>query len=791
MINDTLLFAEKNIYTNRYIKSNKQMEFQIQNEFDELPGVLFVSSYPPRECGIATYTNDLIIALDNKFNHTFSLKVCALEDGNNDFVYPDEVKYILDTKNTQSYIDLAYAINNDSSIDFVLIQHEFGFFEKNKLDFLHFLNSINKPISLVFHTVLPNPTTELELYVKKLVSASNAVIVMTKNSASILVRNYDIPMHKIEVIPHGTHLVPHISKNILKEKYQLQGKRVLSTFGLISSGKGIETTLEALPEIIENNPDVIFLIIGKTHPSVVAQEGEIYRDFLIDKVHELNLYNHVKFVNQYLPLHELLEYLQLTDIYVFTSLDPNQAVSGTFSYAMSCGCPIISTPIPHALEFLDEGLGVIVDFKDSKKLASQVAKILSDDALRINYSDNSLQKIVPTSWENSAIAHAKLVSKMRALQNVESVYTKDLTLTYKLPEINLNHLKKMTTDFGIIQFSHINQPDILSGYTLDDNARALIAICMNYSLFQHEEDLIYIEKYLDFIEYCQQSDGSFLNYIDENKNFTEQNNSTNLSDANGRAIWAIGYLISNQKFLPINLVEKARKMIEASLVNLVDIYSTRAMAFSIKGLYYYNLTAKSNEINLLITTFADRLVQMYIHESESDWKWYENYLTYANSVLPESLLLAWLATGNMLYKNIAKASMVFLMDKTFKNKEIKVISNQTWLYKGSTASAHGEQPIDVAYTIMTLFEFYKVFKEPIYLTKMFKAFNWFLGKNHLCQIVYNPCTGGCFDGLEETKVNLNQGAESTVSYLMARLTIENYNNSMQQLKENAIYNFIG
>jgi len=354
-----------------------------------------------------------------------------------------------------------------------------------------------------------------------------------------------------------------------------------------------------------------------------------------------------------------------------------------------------------------------------------------------------------------------------------------LSLHYSLPAINLDHLKKLTTNFGMIQFSKLDQPDIDSGYTLDDNARALIVMCQQYELTRDEEDLKFIRIYLNFIKHCLQPEGYFLNYVDEQKTFTDQNYSTNLADANGRAIWALGYLISLGDLLPEALITDAETIMQNTLLNVNNIYSTRAMAFIIKGFYYRNLKHQSVQNESLIIKLANRLVQLYRHEADEGWDWFESYLSYANSILPEALLCAWLATGDVVYKEIAKSSFDFLVSKTFNGKDIKVISHTTWLYKNEhPAQLAGEQPIDVAYTVLALSKFYEVFGEEEYLRKMRTAFNWFLGNNHLHQLIYNPRTGGCYDGLEKNYVNLNQGAEATVSYLMARLTVE------KQLKNN-------
>jgi uncharacterized protein YyaL (SSP411 family) len=341
----------------------------------------------------------------------------------------------------------------------------------------------------------------------------------------------------------------------------------------------------------------------------------------------------------------------------------------------------------------------------------------------------------------------------------------------------------MTTSFGIYQFCIINQPDVDSGYTLDDNARAMVSMCQHYELTKDDEDLRYINIYYNFIEFCLQPQGCFLNYVDENRNFTEQNYQTNLADSNGRAIWALGYLISLSKILPKELIDDAQLTMQVALSKVHDIHSTRAMAFIIKGLYYRNIENKSTQDIALIKELTNRMVQMYRHESEKDWDWFESYLTYGNSILPEAMLCAYMATGEQNYKNIAKRTFDFLLSKIFIEDRIKVISNKGWSHKSDNLDkivVGGEQPIDISYTILALKKFYVVFEEEHYREKISVAFDWFLGNNHLNQIIYNPCTGGCYDGLEENYVNLNQGAESTVSYLMARLTLEKFLKSDQK-----------
>lgn len=744
-------------------------------ELNSLPEILFITSFPPRECGIATYSQDLVNALTDQFEDSFKCSICALESETERHVYKQKPAYILNTESRNSFMKTAFQINKDDRIKLVIMQHEFGFFAKRVDQFKQLFEIISKPIVFVFHTVLPNPSKSLTTKVNDMATIASSIIVMTTNAANILMDQYDVPAHKISVIPHGTHLVPPLERKKLKQRYQFSDRKVLSTFGLLGPSKSIETTLEALPAVIQTHPEVLFLVLGKTHPSLVKEEGEKYRTMLEEKVIALNLENHVLFVNEYLQLPILLEYLQLSDIYLFTSKDPNQAVSGTFSYAVSCGCPVISTPIPHAKEVLGNHNGSIVDFQNPDELSKAIVSLLDNETLRTEISINSFHKMASTAWQNSAIAHAILF---------EELTVGAFKLNYRMPAVNLNHIKKMTTAIGMIQFAKISSPDIHSGYTLDDNARALNAICQHYELFQNKHDLSLINTYLQFIKHCIQPDGTFLNYVDENNQFTDQNYSENLDDSNGRAIWVLGYVCSLKHLLPINLTNEAEHLIQRAIPQLHKIHSTRAMAFIIKGLHYQNKQAHINLLQIL----ANRLTQMYKHEKTTNWHWFENYLTYGNSLLPEAMLCAYLSTKNEEYKQIALESFDFLLSKVVVDGKLKVISNKGWHVKDEITETviGGEQPIDVTYTVLALEQFYAVFEKERYKQTAIIAFNWFLGKNHLNQIVYNPCTGGCYDGVEEHNVNLNQGAESTISYLLARLAIERMLSPHKPLKNNLI-----
>tara|TARA_B100001063_G_scaffold234373_1_gene251689 strand:- start:5046 stop:7370 length:2325 start_codon:yes stop_codon:yes gene_type:complete len=730
--------------------------------------ILFVCSYPPRECGIATFSQDLIRTLKRCFGSTMDIEVCALEneccDAND---YPEEVTYKIDAQELNSFFKVANKLNERDDIGMVCIQHEFGLFGGDYGSHLvAFLLKLDIPISCVFHTVLPNPDKKRTKIMQALGDLSEKLIVLTNKSAEILESDYHIDTNKLAVIPHGTHIVLWKEKQRLKNRYGFQNKNVLSTFGLLSENKNIETALRALPKILQKFPNTVYLVLGKTHPDIIKREGETYRNALLTIVDDLDIKDHVIFINEYLELTRLLEYLSLSDVYLFSSKDPNQAVSGTFAYAMSCGNPVISTPIPHSKECLDPSTGILLnDFEDPIEISDAVIDLLEQPFIATSMGKNAFVKMRAFSWENVAISYSDIFQDY--LQDNNS-------LDFSLPPIKTDHIEDMTTDFGMLQFSNFSEPDTYFGYTLDDNARALIAMLMYYKQKRDGKILRLIEIYMDFIVFCQQDDGLFYNYVDYEEQFTNQNTEVNLEDSNGRAIWALGYVLSNTENLPKSLVAKADNCFKNVIHNAADFKSPRAIGFILKGLYYYQENEPKTHYNQLADTLAQELLRIFNITSDKKWEWFEDYLTYANSILPEALLYAWLITKNKKYKDVAETTFDFLLSQYFMKGQIKVISNDGWFHKRNKRTFHGEQPIEVAYTILSLNLFYRVTHKKKYAKQLHTAFSWFLGNNHLKQIMYNPVNGACYDGLEEENININQGAESSLCYLLARLIVEDY-----------------
>ena len=727
--------------------------------------LVFITSWLPRECGIATFTNDLVKAIKNQMDDSIEIEICALENGSQGFHYPKEVKYVLDATNLKQYQQIAKKINDDHQVKIVMIEHEFGLFGGEWGDYLlSMLDVLAKPVFVTFHTILPNPEKKISDTITSISGKAEKIVVMTDSSRQILIHDYKVVQDKIKVIPHGIHIILWKRSQKAKERFGISHRPIITNFGLLVRQKSIETALDALPEIKEKFPDVLYLVLGKTHPVIKEEEGEKYRHFLEKKVKQLGLEDNVQFVNKFLDLEELLDYLSISDIYLFTTKNRDQAVSGTFIYAMGCGCPIIATSIPHARELLSEDTGILVDFEQPQQIARATMRLLKDDNLRKQMGKNAFYKTRYLVWENVA----------NQMMEIFRPYIEYSNYRFRIPRINLEHIKHLTTDRGIIHYSNLDIADIDSGYSLDDNAMALIALSQHYQISNNPTDLKLINTYLDYIIYCQKSNGTFINYVDKDGSIHIRNNVEDIEDTFGMAIWALGYVLACDNF-EYTIVDKAETCMQKAFANVENMHSPRCMALIIKGLYYYNLKKSDHTVITLINVLADRLLEYFNKVADKNWHWFEEYLTFTNALLPEAMLYAWKTTGNISYHIIAKATFDFLLSKIFKDGSINISSNEGWIHKTETRQVgYKELPINVAETIMALDLFYSELGEPQYLTKLNIAFDWFLGLNHLNQIIYNPATGGCYDALEKEGVNLNQGGESTTAYLLARMIMAKY-----------------
>jgi len=725
--------------------------------------VVFLTTYPPRECGIATFTSDLLHSFDKLFSPREEAKIIALNTETlQTFNYPPKVIANISENKPEDYLAVAKKLNDMSQVKLISVQHEFGIFgDDYGKNILIFLREIKKPVTITFHTVLPNPNKEIKEMVIKISELVDRINVMTKNSREILMETYGLPVDKIRIIPHGIHSLPYTEGKAARTLLRLQGKKVLSTFGLLNKGKGIEFAISALPEIVAAHPEVIYLIIGATHPIVLKERGEEYRNELMQQARDLGVENHVLFYNEYLPTEELLKFLQATEIYLSLSQNPDQAVSGTLTYALGAGRPVISTPFPQAKELITEELGALVKFNDSKSIAQEVIALLSNPERLSKIGKTAYFRTRSMTWSNVALLYMREFIEL----------SPDLAKREKiLPSIKLHHLCKMTNDFGIYQFANLDEPDPRWGYTLDDNARALVVVSRHHQLYGKKIDEDLAETYLQFLERSVKDDGGFENYYTEERTLHGSRNlDENLEDAESRALWALATVVSSK--LPSDLQNRAAVLLNNQYQISKKVESPRALAFHIKALAAWLSLGDNEEAHKLIIKHADFLLDIFNKNNSEDWQWFEQCLTYSNAVLPEALLLAYQATGNYLYFKAGKAALDFLTSQSFHGEICEPVGQSGWFKHGEEKKLYDQQPEEVASLVLALRTMFDLTDDINYQNKMVQAFDWFLGNNLLNQVVYSQRTGGCYDGVGKEQTNLNQGAESTISYLLARLAV--------------------
>lgn len=732
------------------------------------PSILYVTSFPPRECGIATFSLDLTTAMDKEFNPEIKSRIMAINDnGTSYYNYPRKVGFQLYESKMENYINLAHEINRTKEIKLVNIQHEYGLFGGDWGDYiLPFLELLKKPVVVTLHTVLEEPDERLKRITQEIANKARGIVVMTKTMANFLEEIYEVKKNKIFVIPHGIQNIAYPSKSKSKKNLGLEGKLVLSSFGMINRDKGYEYAIAALPDVIKKNPNALYLILGATHPNIRKQEGEIYRNKLKKLVEKLGLQEYVKFYDKYMTLQEKIDYLKATDIYISPTLNPLQTSSGTVSDALSCACPVVATPNFYNKDVLDDGRGRFVRFRNSKDITKALIELLSDKKMRKEMQKNAYFYSRHMTWQNVAISYFKVFNQFA------KIVPKDQG---KLPSISLSHIRTMTDSFGMIQFAQHTRPDIHSGYCLDDNARILLACAMRYKNSRRSDILKMLEKYLNFVTFSQKENGKFWNFVSYKQTFIDDVES---EDTFGRTIWVLGYLIS-QKHIPKHLKIEAKKIFTKAKRWITDLNSFRAISFAIIGLALMEKSEPNKQVRNMITILSDKLVAGYRKQQAIEdgnvWRWFEDCLTYSNFKLSEAMFRASEATDNDEYLEIAKESINFLSKVSFENNDFfSPIGQDGWYFRGGKRAYFDQQPEDTSSAVEALTAAYIVTGEERYKKQARNAFLWFLGKNHLGQMVYDEATGGCFDGLGKFSLNFNQGAESTISYLLARLAIEDY-----------------
>jgi len=726
--------------------------------------VVFLATYPPRECGIATFTSDLLKNFDQLFVPHEETKVIAINtDVLQTYNYPQKVIMQISENQPTDYLKAARKLNAMPHVKLVSIQHEFGIFGADYgKNILVFLKEIKKPVAVTFHTVLPTPAKEIKELVIEIAKYTDRLNVMTNTSKELLMRVYGLSEKKIRIIPHGIHSLPYTDGKAVRALLRLSGKRVLSTFGLLNKGKGIEYAIAALPKIVAAHPNTVYLVIGATHPIVLKNVGEKYRNQLIKQAYRLGVQDHVLFYNEYLETDELLKFLQATEIYLSLSQDPDQAVSGTLTYALGAGRPVVSTPFAQAKEIITPELGTLVKFDDSKSVAQEVIALLSDKERSANMSKTAYFRTRGMTWSNVALSY------MREFIELSPELAKK---EKNLPAIKLQHLRKLTDDFGIYQFAILDEPDPKWGYTLDDNARALVAVSLYHRIYGGQINEHLAEIYLQFLERAAKTGGGFENYFTNKREaYYTRNLDENPEDAEARALLALA-TVSVSK-LSKNLKKRATTLLNNQYETFAKVGSPRAVAFHIKALVLWLSLGDNEKATRLIIRHANFLLDRFNDNATEDWQWFEQYMTYSNAVLPEALLLAYKVTGNYLYFKVGKTALDFLISQSFHGEICEPVGQSGWFKRGEKKGIYDQQPEEVLSLVLALRTMFDLNGDVAYQKKMVQAFNWFLGNNLLNQVVYSQMTGGCYDGVGKEQINLNQGAESTISYLLARLAVD-------------------
>jgi glycosyltransferase involved in cell wall biosynthesis len=730
--------------------------------------VAFVSSYPSRKCGIATFTSDLIQNVKASAKGDFEPLVVAMQSEDS-LKYNDPVKFEIRQDVKKDYISAADYINF-SHVDLVSVQHEFGLFGGEAGSYLNLLlKRLNAPIITTLHTILDEPETHFYTSLINVCKASHKIITMNERGVDMLRDIYGIPEYKIELIPHGIPDLPFVDNYYYKHKFGMEGRRTILTFGLLSKNKNIEVMLEALPDIIRVEPSVLYVVLGMTHPSVLKDEGESYRFKLQHMVKDLGLQEHVIFHNRFVKDTELSNFLCAADIYATPYLNKEQLTSGTLAFAVGTGKAVVSTPYWAAEELLSKGRGMLVPFGDSKRMADAIIEILKDDSLFYTLRRRAYDYGRSRTWPKIGQAYWKLFKSkdLPTRTTIEKTTTLvEQTSSIELPEPSLVHVERMTDDTGLYQHAQYTIPTRKHGYCTDDNARAVIAMIKYYSQYPEPQALRLFNIYLSFILNAQNEDGTVRNFMNFDRSWLKDEPH---NDAFGRVLWAFGAIMANPPSLSyISIIKDAFD----KSVQHVPNQSPRGMAYSIFGMKdYLSQFPGASDIKRTFNTAADELANMYEEKSSTDWRWFENILAYDNAVLPHALFLAWNAFNDNRYIQIAKESCEFLLEQTFNGEHFSFVGCNGWHRRGEKRAQFDQQPIDTASTIMMLRAAYDTTEDKKFLALQRKAFDWFLGENDVHVPLYDFRTKGCSDGLMAGGVNENQGAESTLSFLLSLMAI--------------------
>ncbi|MFC1783478.1 glycosyltransferase family 4 protein [Planctomycetota bacterium] len=733
--------------------------------------IAFIGNYLPRLCGIATFTTDLCEAIAAQYRQTtcIALPVNDVEAG---YAYPGRVRFELMEKDIDSYRRAADFLNINN-VDIVSLQHEYGIFGgRVGSHILVLLRELRMPVVTTLHTILRDPDPDQKRVLEEVAALSDRLVVMSKRGAEFLQEIYGVRPEKIDLIPHGIPDVPFVDPSFHKDLFGVEGKIVLLSFGLLSASKGIENVISALPAILARHPNVVYIVLGATHPHVVQNEGEAYRQSLQWLAQEKGVEGQVIFYNRFVSLEELVQFISAADIYITPYLNEAQITSGTLAYTLGAGKAMISTPYWYAEEMLAEGRGLLVPFRDPGALSEQVVTLLDNESQRHAMRKRAYMFGRQMIWPE--VAHNYITSFGRArverrLYIPAGFAVKPLDeRPAELPILKLDHLRHMTDDTGILQHATFVVPNYHEGYSIDDNARALI-VSTHLEALGNEAALELGTRYLAFIWYAFNTEtGRFRNFMDYQRHWLEEGGS---DDNQGRTLWALGVVLGRSNTPALHSM--AGWVFEQALPAILNTTSPRAWAFAIIGIQeYLQRFAGDRRAGQVRDELAGRLLTRYQSNRSDEWRWCEAELSYCNAVLPHALLLCGQAMPKTAMTEVGLESLSWLADLQRSDEGYFVpIGSNGFYSKGGKRARFDQQPVEAQAMVSACLEAYRITDDKRWRMEALYAFEWFLGRNDLNLPVYDPTTGGCRDGLHPDRINENQGAESTLAFLQALLEL--------------------
>ncbi len=727
---------------------------------DTLPvrRIAFLGDYFPRQCGIATFTHDLRTHFQKRYDDLDTF-VVAVEDHPGTYEYPSEVKYTFDQHSRSAYLETAKYMN-ESGVEALCLQHEYGIYGGESGEYiLDLLNRVKMPVITTLHTVLQDPSPSQDRVLRQIAERSSFLVVMSEKGRQFLETIYEISPEKIAVIPHGIPDVPFSNPDHFKDKFGLANKKVVLTFGLISPNKGIETAIAALPAVVEKHPELTYVILGATHPNLIRERGEEYRNSLIQLAEELGVAEHVQFHNRFVELDDLVQYLEMADVYLTPYLNAAQITSGTLAYSVGCGKAVVSTPYWHAEELLANDRGILVPFGSSEAIAEALIRMFDDPQYRQEMRERAYEYSRPMVWR-------EVVGNYRQLFGY-SVSSR-ISLNYAvMPALKLDHLYRLTDSTGIIQHARYTLPHREEGYCTDDNARALLLA----SYLDADGEIVdaripwMIDVYSSFLNHAFDPEkGRFRNFMSYGREWLESYGS---DDSHGRAIWALGGMIARTR--RPDLRNWARDLFDRSIDKVLEMTSPRSWAFTMLGLseFLHRYPGERHKRDLR-KQLGDRLCGLLRQAARPHWYWFEPILSYDNARLSQALLCSDVPEHQL----VGLHTLEWLRDvQTAPEGHFRPIGSEGFYPMGSEPAIFDQQPLEAAASIGAYLAAHAYTGLDVWHDAANTAFEWYLGKNDTGLPLYDETSGGCYDGLQPHSVNCNQGAESCLAFLMARAEI--------------------